>query len=170
MRTRLTALLAGLALLLATVPAAFADPPPTLQSGILTVGINMPSPGFQVGAVRGHGVVFARGFEIDLANALAVCLGVPRVVFYQKPRFDRLLAPGPKPWDIALAEVTITPERSANVLFSIPYLAADQAFLPRERRPHGAHRPGHAHDDLEALAEHGSRQARRLALRPTTPM
>ena len=91
----------------------------------------MPSPGFQVGAVRGHGVVYARGLEIDLANALAARLGVPRVVFYQEPRFDRLLGPGPKPWDIALAEVTITPERAANVLFSIPYLEAEQGVLAR---------------------------------------
>jgi polar amino acid transport system substrate-binding protein len=131
MRARLSAALAGLALLLAAAPAALADPPPTLQPGVLTVGINLPSPGFQVGAVRGHGVVFARGLEIDLANAIAARLGVPHVVFYQEPRFDRLLAPGPKPWDIALAEVTITPARSANVLFSIPYLNADQGVLLR---------------------------------------
>ena len=59
-----------------SAPAALAaDPPPTLQPGRLTVGLNMPSPGFQVGSVRGHGVVFARGFEIDLANALAARLG-----------------------------------------------------------------------------------------------
>ena len=42
--------------------------------------------GFQVGAVRGHGVMFARGLEIDLASALAARLGIPRVVFYQEPR------------------------------------------------------------------------------------
>jgi polar amino acid transport system substrate-binding protein len=130
-RARLATLLACLALLLAAAPAALADPPPTLVPGVLTVGINMPSPGFQVGAVRGHGVVFARGLEIDLANALAARLGLPRVVFYQEPRFDRLIAPGPKPWDIALSEVTITPERSVNVLFSTPYLAADQGVLLR---------------------------------------
>jgi len=127
---RLVALLAALALLWAA-PLARADPPPTLQPGVLTVGLNMPSPGFQVGAVRAHGVVFARGLEIDLANALAARLGIPRVVFYQEPQFGRLIAPGPKPWDIALAEVTITPERAAAVAFSIPYLAADQGVLLR---------------------------------------
>jgi polar amino acid transport system substrate-binding protein len=130
-KTRLAAALAAFALLWAVPAALAADAPPTLTPGVLTVGINMPSPGFQVGAVRGHGVVFARGLEIDLANALAARLGLPRVVFYQEPRFDRLIAPGPKPWDIALAEVTITPERSANVLFSVPYLAADQGILVR---------------------------------------
>ncbi len=132
MRARPAALLAALALVLASAgPAPAADAPPTLQPGVLTVGINMPSPGFQVGAVRGHGVVFARGLEIDLANALAARLGIPRVVFYQEPRFDRLLAAGPKPWDIALAEVTITPERADRVLFSVPYLDADQGVLLR---------------------------------------
>ncbi len=131
MRCRLAAVLGALALLWAAPAAIGADAPPTLQPGVLTVGINLPSPGFQVGAVRGHGVVFARGLEIDLANALAARLGIPRVVFYQEPRFDRLIAPGPKPWDIALAEVTITPERAANVLFSAPYLDADQGVLVR---------------------------------------
>src|SRR4051812_7382699 len=129
-KMRLVALLAGLVLLW-TVPNARADPPATLQPGVLTVGVNMPSPGFQVGAVRGHGVVYARGLEIDLANALAARLGIPRVVFYQEPQFARLIAPGPKPWDIALAEVTITPERSTAVAFSIPYLSADQGVLLR---------------------------------------
>lgn len=130
MRMRLIAVLVVLASPWAAA-TALADPPPTLHPGVLTVGLNMPSPGFQVGAVRGHGVTFARGFEIDLAHALAARLGIPRVVFYQEPQFGRLIAHGPKPWDVALAEVTITPERLASVSFSIPYLAADQGVLLR---------------------------------------
>jgi polar amino acid transport system substrate-binding protein len=133
MKSLLTAALTAFALFWAA-PLALADtspPPPTLVPGVLTVGISMPSPGFEVGAVRGHGVVFARGLEIDLANAIAARLGIPRVVFYQEPQFPRLLGPGPKPWDLALAEVTVTPERAANVAFSVPYLAADQGVLLR---------------------------------------
>ena len=124
----------------------------------------MPSPGFQVGAVRGHGVVFARGLEIDLANALAARLGIPRVVFYQEPRFDRLIAPGPKPWDIALAEVTITPERAANVLFSVPYLDADQGVLVRRgpREPAQDDRPARAAAPLHP-GQHDLRGPDRLA-------
>jgi polar amino acid transport system substrate-binding protein len=129
-KLRLIAALVVLALPWAAA-TALADPPPTLQPGVLTVGLNMPSPGFQVGAVRGHGVTFARGLEIDLAHALAAHLGIPRVVFYQEPQFGRLIAHGPKPWDVAFAEVTITPERLASVSFSIPYLAADQGVLLR---------------------------------------
>ncbi len=110
---------------------ALATPPPTLHPGILTVGLNMPSPGFEVGSVRGHDVRFARGFEIDLARAIAADLGIKKVVFYQEPRFNRLIAPGPKPWDIALGEVTITAARAAQVTMSIPYLDAAQGVLLR---------------------------------------
>ena len=60
-------------------PAAHAQP------GALTVGLDMPSPGFEVGAVTGHSVLFARGFEIDLARVIAARLGIPRVAFYQEP-------------------------------------------------------------------------------------
>jgi polar amino acid transport system substrate-binding protein len=134
-KARLIGLLTAAALLCASSLALAADPPPTLQPGVLTVGVSMPSPGFQVGAVSGHSVVFARGLEIDLANALAARLGIPRVVFYQEPQFPRLIAGGPKPWDIALGEVTITPERAADITFSVPYMEADQGVLLRRGLP-----------------------------------
>jgi polar amino acid transport system substrate-binding protein len=126
----LTAIVVVLASLVAAASAA-ADPPPTLQPGTLTVGLNMPSPGFEVGSVKGHSVLFARGFEIDLARLIAARLGIPRVAFYQEPQFPRLIAGGPKPWDIALAEVTITDERSLRLDFSVPYLASDEGVLLR---------------------------------------
>jgi polar amino acid transport system substrate-binding protein len=110
---------------------ALADAPATLHPGVLTVGLNMPSPGFEVGAVKGHDVGFARGFEIDLARAIAANLGIKRVVFYQEPQFNRLIASGPKPWDIALGEVSITDARAAHVTMSIPYLDASQGVLLR---------------------------------------
>ena len=40
--------------------------------------------------------------------------------------------PAPKPWDVAVAEITITAARRANVDFSAPYLAADQGVLLAE--------------------------------------
>jgi polar amino acid transport system substrate-binding protein len=112
-------------------PAAFADAPPTLRPGVLSVGLSMPTPGFENGAVKGHGVVFARGFEIDLARMIAARLTIPTVSFYQEAQFLRLIAAGPKPWDIGLAEVTITQARAANVAFSVPYMNADQGVLVR---------------------------------------
>jgi polar amino acid transport system substrate-binding protein len=129
-RSIAAAILAVLALTFAAASAT-ADAPPTLQPGVLTVGLNMPTPGFEVGAVRGHSVLFARGFEIDLARAIAAKLGIPKVAFYQEPQFPRLIAGGPKPWDIALGEVTITDERAQRLTFSVPYLDADEGVLLR---------------------------------------
>ena len=71
----------------------------------------------------------ARGLEIDLAQAIAGRLGIARCRFVQEPRFAALFAPGPKPWDFALAQATITRRAAANVDFSVPYLRVDQGVL-----------------------------------------
>jgi polar amino acid transport system substrate-binding protein len=102
---------------------------PTLTPGVLVVGLDMPSPGFQVGAVKGSQVLVARGFEISLARALALKLGVPAVHFYQEGQFPRLFSAGPKPWDLAIAQITITPARAITADFSVPYLVVDQGVL-----------------------------------------
>jgi polar amino acid transport system substrate-binding protein len=113
--------------------AGAAAPPETIVPDVLTVGLNLPSPGFQVGAVRpSNTVVAARGLEIDFARSLATRLGVRRVHLVNEPSFKRLLARGDKTWDIALAEVTITPARRESVDLSSPYLRADQGVLMRK--------------------------------------
>jgi ABC-type amino acid transport substrate-binding protein len=90
--------------------------------------VNLPSEGFQVGAAKGSAVVFAQGLEIDLARALAKELELQRAIFVQT-RFDRLLAAGPKSFDLALAQITITPARRSRLAFSIPYMRVDQGVL-----------------------------------------
>jgi polar amino acid transport system substrate-binding protein len=125
-------LLAALALatmLTATVGAA--PPPPTKTPAVLTVGLAMAAAGFQVGAVRGRQVVLAKGMEIDLARVLARRLGIPRVRFLNERLFSTLLNPGPKDWDIALAEISVKAPRATRVDFSTPYLSADQGVLVR---------------------------------------
>ena len=112
------------------VPSA-AAPPPTKRAGELRVALAMPSAGFQVGSVRGRTVVLAKGFEIDLARELARRLELPRVRFLNERLFSRLLAPGEKDWDLALAEISVTPERARRVDFSRSYLQADQGVLLR---------------------------------------
>ncbi|MET0818157.1 MAG: ABC transporter substrate-binding protein [Solirubrobacteraceae bacterium] len=124
-----TALLAGLAALAA--PAAVPAQAPTKTPGQLVVGVAMPAAGFQVGAVRGREVLFAKGYEIDLANALAGELAVPAVRFVQEDRFTAFFQPGPKDYDLALSQVTITTAREAVIDFSAPYFTADQAVLLR---------------------------------------
>jgi len=105
-----------------------AAPPPTLAPGTLTVGVALPSEGFQVGIVKGSEVVYAQGFEIDLARALALRMGLKSTAFVQS-RFDRLYSAGVKPFDLAIAEISITPARKRTVVFSMPYMSVDQGVL-----------------------------------------
>jgi polar amino acid transport system substrate-binding protein len=122
--------LAALVLLALLAPAASAvADAPTATPGVLVVGVDLPSPGFEVGAVKGSQVLIARGFEISLARAIAEKLGVPAVRFYQEGQFPRLLSAGPKPWDMALAQISITPARQLTADFSVPYLVVDQGVL-----------------------------------------
>lgn len=128
---RLLALLTAIAALALGAPAvAQAPPPATVTPGVITIGLDMPSDGFQVGAVKGSEVVLARGLEIDLARAVARSLGLqPR--FVQVDEFADIVTAGPKPWDMALAQVSITAGRRRTVDFSSPYMRADQGVLLR---------------------------------------
>ena len=128
MRLLLAAAIAAGALAAGTAGAA---PAPTKTPGVLTVGLSMPAAGFQVGVVRGRHVVLAKGLEIDLARLLARRLGIPRVRFVNEALFSTLLKPGSKDWDVALAEITVTPARRQRVDFTRPYLSADQGVLVR---------------------------------------
>ena len=123
---------ATLLLALALVLPAGAAAPPTREPGELVVGISMPATGLQVGAVRGRDVVLAKGLEIELARALAKELGIPRVRFVNEAFFSTLVSGRPADWDLAVAAITITPERAGRVDFSTPYLTVDQAVLMRQ--------------------------------------
>jgi polar amino acid transport system substrate-binding protein len=127
---RLLPLVAVAALL--AIPAAAARPaaPPTLKAGALTVGLNPPAVGFQVGTLRGNTVVNPTGFEIDLAKAIAAKLGIPTAkISWVNIPFDTLFRPGSKPFDFAFEEATITTARSRVVDFSAPYFDANQGVL-----------------------------------------
>ena len=127
-RLLLAVVLAGLV----AIPAASARhaAPPTLVPGQLTVGLDPPAVGFQVGTLRGNNVINPRGFEIDLAKAIAVKLGIPatKIKWLHVP-FVTLFRPGAKPFDFAFEESTITVARSRVVNFSAPYFNANQGVL-----------------------------------------
>ena len=127
MRPILATVVVAVALAAPTTAAS----PPTKNPGRLTVGLAMPSAGFQVGAVRGRTVVLAKGLEIDLAHELARRLGISRVRFVNESLHSTLLNAGRKDWDIALAQISITPARAKRVDFSTPYLVVDQGVLVR---------------------------------------
>ena len=68
-----------------------------MHSGALTVGLDPPAVGFQVGTLRGSKVINPTGFEIDLAKAIARKLGIPAGhITWEKVPFDTLfLRPAP---------------------------------------------------------------------------
>ena len=102
--------------------------PVTLYPGQLTVGVSLPSEGFETGVASGPDVIYAQGFDIDLALAVAKSLGLRRVQFVQSS-FSNLLTAGKKAWDMAVAQITITSARSRNLTFSQPYMTVDQGVL-----------------------------------------
>jgi polar amino acid transport system substrate-binding protein len=103
---------------------------PTKKPGKLVVGLDPPAVGFQVGTLRGNNVLRPRGFEIDLAKAIATKLGISASnITWIKVPFDTLFRPGAKPFDFAFEESTITTARARVVDFSAPYFDANQGVL-----------------------------------------
>jgi polar amino acid transport system substrate-binding protein len=133
----------------------------------LVVALSLGAPGLQVGAVRGDDVVLARGFEVELARVLGRRLGVTRVRFVNRSR-AALLAPGPKRWDIALAQLTATDVAARSVDSSRAYLAGGQAVLLRRGAAPPASLSGLA--DLALCVRVGSAGAASArALAPSVP-
>ncbi|HZR96339.1 MAG TPA: ABC transporter substrate-binding protein [Gaiellaceae bacterium] len=114
---------------LVAVPAATAkrSAPPTLQAGTLIVAFGDPAPGFAAGTVRGNTVTNPRGYEVDIAKAVAAKLGVKPKWIYSP--WNSLFAPGTKKFDISFQEATITAQRKRTVDFTSSYLNANQGVL-----------------------------------------
>src|SRR5207237_10552453 len=101
---------------------------PTRTSGTLVVGFGDPAVGFAVGTVRGSTIKNPKGYEVDLAKAIAKRLGIAKIDYIYTP-WTKLFAPGTKDFDISLQEATITAARRKTVDFSTPYLNANQGVL-----------------------------------------
>lgn len=114
---------------LVAVPAASARPaaPPTLNSGQLVVAFGDPAVGFASGTVRGSTITNPRGYEVDLASAIAKGLGLKPVWMYTP--WNGLFLPGTKKFDISFQEATITAQRKRTVDFTSTYLNANQGVL-----------------------------------------
>lgn len=130
MKKRLAlAVVVGLAVTTAAFAATAAAP--TIHAGTLTVGFDVPAPGFWNGRVTGTTIKNPSGFEAALSQAVAKQLGISNVVDVRAP-FGGLFSPAPKKYDFAMEEVTITAERAKVVSFSSPYFAANQGVLIRK--------------------------------------
>ena len=114
---------------LVAVPAASARPAaaPTLTSGQLVVAYGDPNPGFVNGSVRGSKFINPKGYEVDLAKAVAAKLHLKTVWMYSP--WTGLFAPGSKKFDISFQEATITAQRKKTVDFTSSYLNANQGVL-----------------------------------------
>jgi ABC-type amino acid transport substrate-binding protein len=100
---------------------------PTRTPGTLTVAVDIGTPGLAEGNdVKGK-VAGAKGFEIDLARALARKLGL-RLRIVDVP-FAHVIGPGAKQFDVSIAHVTITRKRAKSVDFSPPYLVVNKGVM-----------------------------------------
>lgn len=71
------------------------------------------------------------GFEGGVAYAVAHALGFAddQVDWLQNSEFTLAFQPGPKPFDIHMAQISIREERAENVDFSDPYFDANQSLV-----------------------------------------
>ena len=131
MKRILLATVLVLALTAAAASAQSGAVPPTKTPGTLTVGFDLPAPGFWNGRPSGNTIKNPSGFEYSLAIAIAKQLGITKVVFLRAP-FGTMLLAGPKKFDFALEETTITTQRAKVISFSVPYFDANQGVLIRK--------------------------------------
>lgn len=114
-----------------TVASAQGTAPPTKEEGKLIVGFDLPAPGFWNGRASGTTIRNPTGFEHSLALAIAKQMGISDVEFLRAP-FGTILLAGPKKFDFALEETTITTARARVIGFSVPYFDANQGVLIRK--------------------------------------
>jgi polar amino acid transport system substrate-binding protein len=95
------------------------------QSGTLTVETTLPAQGWWNGTTPQS---IKDGYEYCMAAELANMAGLSKVAV-KNVSFDQLVAGHTNDYDIALAEITITPERAKVVDFSIPYFESNIGVL-----------------------------------------
>src|SRR5436190_8504999 len=134
----LRALVVLLALVLA--PTAFAANCPTIAKGKLTVGTDNPAypPWFGGKPFPGSSWKVSdprsgEGYEAAVAYAVASRLGIKSTdVVWKYVPFNRAFAPGSKPFDFDINQISYTPARAKVVTFSNSYYDENQAVVVLE--------------------------------------
>jgi polar amino acid transport system substrate-binding protein len=77
------------------------------------------------------------GFEGAMAYAIAADMGftADKVDWVANTVFEKAFAPGKKPFDFHMAQISITPDRAKAVTFSDPYFDSNQALLVLSKNP-----------------------------------
>lgn len=110
-----------------TAPAAELN---TITDGKLTVATGLPA---YYPYVIDDAPETGQGFEAAVAYAIAEKLGFDKDdVVWVRATWDETLAPGPKPYDFNLQQVSITQDRKEFVDFAGPYYNSAQAVVTVE--------------------------------------
>jgi polar amino acid transport system substrate-binding protein len=115
----------------------------TVSDGKLTIGTDNPAypPWYGGGEVKGskwkiNDPSTGKGFESAVAYAIARQLGYSRSqVEWTYVPFNRSYAPGKKPFDFDINQISITPARAKVVDFSAPYYDVNQAIVVLKGKP-----------------------------------
>lgn len=99
-----------------------------VKSGTLTVETTLPAPGWWNGTTPGS---INGGYEYCMAANLAYMAGLSSVTV-KNVSFDQLVAGRTNTFDIALAEISITPDRAKVVDFSKPYYDSNVGVIVKK--------------------------------------
>ncbi len=96
-----------------------------VAEGVLTVQTNLPSPGWWKGETP---ETTTGGYEFCLAVNVAHRAGLD-TVRVENVSFDALVAGQTQDYDMAMAQISVTPEREEVVTFSAPYFDSNLGVL-----------------------------------------
>ena len=102
-----------------------------VTKGVLTVQTNLPSPGWWKGETPDSTV---GGYEYCLAANIAHRAGLNSLKV-ENVSFDALVAGQTQDFDIAMAQISVTPERQKVVAFSAPYFDSNLGVLAPSDTP-----------------------------------
>jgi polar amino acid transport system substrate-binding protein len=112
----------------APIPAAAANFKPVVAD-TLSVVTSLPGPGFWEGS-DSDPTKLTSGYEYDIAKCMQKAFGL-QSMNVRNVSFDAIVAGSITKYDIALSQVSITPERAKVVSFSEPYFESQQGVLMR---------------------------------------
>ena len=104
------------------------SPYPAPVEGVITVGTDATFPPFEI---VDEATLELTGFDIELMRAIAELNGW-EIEFANQPFDPMLAALSLCQYDMAIAAITITPERQAEMLFSDPYINAGQIVVVQQ--------------------------------------